>query len=185
MSGVFLALSLGAAQAQISDSNNNNNALPAFPSCTDHRGETVQYIERHDVDVKPSVSKIAVRYLNEKDIADPAIIYDEDFLQGLSRLEFDFTMAHECYHLSSGDAYRAYQYYNETLEFQTRGELQNIEDDADCRAAIRMREEFGYSRADIESLEPFINRMTSRRKEEARMQNILACYGEDALELVN
>lgn len=185
MSGVFLALSLGAAQAQISDSNNNNNGLPNFPSCTDQRGETVQYLENDTVDIRPSVSKIAVRYLNQSPISQPAIIYDVAFLQGLSRLEFDFTMAHECYHLSSGDAYRAYQYYNETLEFQTRGDLQNIEDDADCRAAIRMREEFGYSRADIESLEPFINRMTSRRKEEARMQNILACYEEDVLELVN
>lgn len=116
-----------------------------FPACTDHTGTSVQYINSDMIDIRPSIAYIGVRYIETDPISQPAIIYKQDFLSALSPFAFDFTMAHECYHLKSGDAYKAYDHYQETGRFQSRKELQDFEDDADCYAARYLILNSGYN----------------------------------------
>jgi len=116
-----------------------------FPACVDHTGTPVQYIDNDTIDIHPGIAYIGVRYLKTDPISQPAIIYKRDFLHQLSPFAFDFTMAHECYHLQSGDAFKAYLHHQETGGFQSRRELQQFEDDADCYAAHDLIVNHGYN----------------------------------------
>lgn len=88
----------------------------------------------------------------------------------MSPVERDFTLAHECYHLSSGDARQVYEHGIPDSGQDT------FEDNADCDAAGRMREEFHYTAEDMRTLEPLIRRATTYRKEDARVTHVMDCY---------
>ncbi len=177
-------LALGDSQANIVKPPQESNVLRRnFSRYTDHRGEEGRYVDVNSVSLSQDIFLIAVRYLDQNPISKPVIAYEIDFLNSLSDVEFDFTLEHERYHLTSGDAFRAYKYYEEHNKYQTRRDLQAIEDDADAHAARQLKRQFNYSRADVESLRPLINRVTSQYQQDERMKNILVCYDESVPKL--
>ena len=146
-----------------------------FPACFDHRGTPVRYL-RNDIGLdSPWVFNFGTRYLDQRNIEDPVIFYDPDLMQTQTKVAIDFTLAHECYHFSSGDTYRAYEIMN-TRERPTRDEMQEQEDAADCNAAHRMRDEFGYTTDDLQTISPLLKAIGASREISTRIPKIIACY---------
>ena len=143
-----------------------------FPACFDHRGAPATYLP-NDIGLdKPWAIYFGARYLDQRNIEDPVIFYDPDHMETLSKAALDFIFAHECFHLASGDAYRAYEAMN-TSERPGRDEMQEQEDAADCNAANRMREEFNYTEEEMRGAIESISGVMNIRK---RIPSIMACY---------
>lgn len=145
-----------------------------FPACHDSQGTPVRYVSDDDINVVPWVFFAGARYLSANPIAEPAIVYEPDKIDPLSPVQRAFVFAHECYHLSSGDAREVYRYRNEGRSFPAdRDEI--IEANADCDAARRMRSEYRFTAEDMLGLHDMIRRAHSGDDEE-RMAHIMACY---------
>lgn len=150
-SALFAAFSAASAMAeQETTPIGSESSAFDFPACVDHMGTEVQYIDNDRINIRPRVAYIGVRYLETDPISKPAIVFKRDFLHQLSQFAFDFAMAHECYHFSSGDAYDAYVHHQDTGHFQSRSELQQFEDDADCYAARHLVANLGYDYEQIQ-----------------------------------
>lgn len=154
----------------------------SFPSCTDDIGQSVGYFNRKDEAVRHVIytSYAGARFLDENEIMHPAILYDPAIFDGQPDIVLDFVLAHECYHLNSGDARQVYTLIRDDAYGNTPKEwIQQIELDADCGAARRMRDEFRYSAQDMAGLFSIIQMTThGRQAERDRLANISACYGE-------
>lgn len=148
-----------------------------FPVCHDHTGTAAAYLP-NDIGLdRPWVVHFGVRYLDQENIQDPVVFYDPDEIQNLSKAALDFTFAHECFHLSSGDAYRAYEIIN-SGERLSRRDMHDEEDAADCHAARRMRHEFSYSVEDLRSALEEINSFTRMGN---RTAHIIDCYNSPVI----
>jgi|AntRauTorcE11897_2_1112592.scaffolds.fasta_scaffold01249_3 hypothetical protein len=146
-----------------------------FPACTDKRGEEVAYLRADKIPVHPYVMEAGARYLETDPISKPAIFYEHAFFEDLASVARDFSFAHECYHLSSGDAIRAYEHKKEHGYYKNREDHQVIEDKADCHATGRLKNEFGYTAKDLDVVEEAIDLMDSNDHTE-RMQKIRLCF---------
>lgn len=82
----------------------------SFPACTDISGEQAKYVSRDDIDITPGVAYAGARYLDAETQSGPLIIYNQNFYDNLSPVQRDFTFAHECAHLNTGDAVQAYRH---------------------------------------------------------------------------
>lgn len=156
--------------------NRKRPLIPYMRKCNDDRGTAVRLLNSDSEDNPYYISMINVRYLDQANIAGPSIIYDEDFVKQLSPIQLQFTMAHECYHLSSGDARAAYEHLNFTGKAQSRDELQHIENDADCGALNYMQTQMGYARKDFDSeINALFHMVQSSRKADARYNALQSC----------
>ena len=149
-----------------------------FPACTDGQGTVVRYVStQENIPISPLVFYAGARYLQTNPLAHPAIVYDPEFLAPLTPIERDFTLAHECYHLSSGDALMVYNYIETHHRYLPRAQTEIIERNADCDAARRMRDEYRYSAEDMAVLRNVIRSVTPRpAQQEERMAHIMACF---------
>ncbi|MGM0421705.1 MAG: hypothetical protein ACQEQL_01245 [Pseudomonadota bacterium] len=146
-----------------------------FPACTDKRSEEVVYLRADKVHIHPYVMEAGARYLETNPISKPAIFYEYEFFEELPSVARDFSFAHECYHLSSGDALSAYEYKQKHDDYKEREDMMEVEDRADCHAAGRLKNEFGYTAKDLEVLEKAIDSMDSNDHTQ-RMQKIQTCF---------
>ncbi len=148
-----------------------------FPACSDDRGETVTYHSEDDptIDYKGMVMYAGARYLDLDTISTPVIIYDESFLDGAPQVMLDFTMAHECFHLSSGDARYAYE-ADLTGVSMSGDEKFRLENRANCSAAHDLRDIWGYKPEDVSVLESEMRARMSNRHANKFMPIIQSCF---------
>lgn len=176
LAGAFVAVSGQSAPA----GTDMSPSLPGMqPACHDVSGTPARYMSSDEYERQapgaPAIAFASARYLEPSIPARPAIIFDAAFLNGLSDNERLFVSLHECHHLSSGDARETYRYLNGSAEKEPV--KKTVEDEADCGAIRRMRDEFGASAADIAALEPLIRAVTGRKyKEDARIRLAASCY---------
>ena len=154
---------------------NQKNEAQSFPECKDHNGQPVKYVNSRDY--SGFIIYANVRYLDTDPISNPAIIYNAHFIESLSKLERDFTMAHECYHLSSGDAYKAYEDLALGIKRDRDSDIimRKMEDDADCAATRELRTDYGYSVESIENLYNLFDRFENGPELERRMNLVREC----------
>lgn len=60
-----------------------------------------------------------------------------------------------------------------------RSDMLEMEDEADCDAAKRMRDEFGYGAEQMGEVYGVITHVTPQKSIQARWDKIVQCYGED------
>ncbi|HEU4839686.1 MAG TPA: hypothetical protein VFS88_09815 [Micavibrio sp.] len=147
-----------------------------FPACADDHGARVTYMtdDQYQRQARGQIYTImfaAARYMNADTAQEPVIGYSAPFIDSINQSAGRFVFLHECFHLSSGDARKAY------LSIQGGGEKakREMEDNADCSAATRMRDEFHASEEEMFSIAPMIDAVSSGRGAE-RMADIMACY---------
>ncbi len=149
-----------------------------YPTCHDSFGTPVQYVDiQTEHDVTRRVNIAGARYLNfeQEQFESPAIVLDTDYLSSLSSIEQDFIFAHECYHLSSGDAREMYHNHIYLGIRMDRSFTRKIELDADCHAARILRNN-GYNYSDIEDIQELLRGTTANSRLEERINNINACF---------
>lgn len=149
-----------------------------FPLCIDISGDRAEYFSKDEIDIRPSVAYAGARYRDAENQSGPLIIYDQSFIDGLTDVQRDFSFAHECAHLSTGDAVVAYQNYLADRSFG-RKDMQDMEDRADCLAVYRMRDEFGYNAEHMREVYDLILDVERAGAAQARWDKIVHCYGED------
>lgn len=172
LTGLFMALAVPAAAQPMAPP-----VAESFPACYDSAGTPVRYVSDEEVNVVPWVFFAGARYLNASTVTEPAIVYEPEKIAALSPVGRAFVFAHECYHLSSGDAMEAYRQQNETGRYFTEEKREIIEANADCDAAHRLRDEYRFTLSDIESLHDLIRRVHSD-DDEKRIAHIMACYAD-------
>jgi hypothetical protein len=169
LTAAFMGVALASAATQ---------EHPEYPACRDVAGTPVTYIttEQYDRDAvgqRHYVAYAAALYLNSNPPAQPVIVYNPDFVASLNSVGRAFVFSHECHHLASGDSRNAYLALNGAPEKMPR--KQPMEDNADCAASRRVRDEFGVSREQL-SLQYAMIRRVAPRDHQARMNAIMACY---------
>lgn len=168
----FLSV-LFMAQAAVANDAPLPEALDQMPSCTDSDGTPVRYVpDTADIKLSHLIHIAGARYLQPDAMEEPAIVYQPKRIRSLSFLERAFTWSHECYHLSSGDTRAVYRHYN---EHGRAPDTDQMERDADCDAARRLRTDYGYSGDDLENLQDLLLKAESKLANE-RMVHIRACF---------
>lgn len=168
-------ISASSSHAENNDARINIDGLdfPAAPVCYDHTGAQAQIINSDNHSAVVMYANI--RYLDAQNIADPAILINERFWNSLSDIQKGFTIAHECYHLSSGDAHAIYSDLQSSGIKQSRDDMLQFEDDADCSAAQMLTQNYGYSADIMNEIHPLVDRVSNRRETVRRMENIRQC----------
>lgn len=183
LSATTLALSLQYTQAaEVVTDRLETSFDEAYtpPQCLDERGVEVGYANTKDHDIKPWAINIGARYLDHENIENPVIAYTPQFVKSLSKLEWDFTREHECFHFTSGDARKLYKILVNSGEKPERKDFMEIEDNADCHALDILLDELGYSLEDTKALVTFFKRGVGDYADRAqsRYDRALACYNE-------
>jgi len=168
-------ISASSSYADNNDARINIDGLdfPAAPVCYDHTGAQAQIINSDNHSAVVMYANI--RYLDAQNIADPAILINERFWNNLSDVQKAFTLAHECYHLSSGDAHAIYSDLQSSGIKQSRDDMLQFEDDADCSAAQMLTQNYGYSADIMNEIHPLVDRVSNRKETLRRMENIHQC----------
>lgn len=145
-----------------------------FPECHDSQGEKVNYFYEGEVYNKHTIYIAGARYLNETPLSQPAIFYAPQYFDQMSQIERDFSFAHECHHLESGDALYNYVYYRDTGRDLPPKEKRRIEDNADRAAAIKLYQ-LGYKEGQLSILKKLF-RTASYEKSESRYEYVLKSF---------
>lgn len=165
-----------------------NNATIDFGglTCTDHRGTPALVMHEDEYNAQADdpqmVMYAGARYLRgdvsdrhntsqPNDIQGPVIVYDDALSRFMAPEQAQFVFLHECFHLNSGDAVTNYVDANLTAESIDLMELA-----ADCYAVRRLRDEFDLQAEGLARIETLARAVTPYRAEDARIENIRACY---------
>lgn len=142
--------------------------------CNDHIGQRALILDTSEYSGPFRVYVAGVRYLETAPISIPAIILDMKKFKAMSSLEKQFTLAHECYHLASGDAYHTYEMLSFNIKVPKEEDI-SMELDADCHAAKKIRELGIYTYANYSRLKYFISSYTSSSRLNERLTNLQRC----------
>jgi hypothetical protein len=149
----ILAASAATAQAQGLERGRlhdiltlNDGARITIPACRDAQGRKVRYVLAAGQGTMQADSGRWSIVSVFTPVSGPQVLIGPDLL-GLPRQTVQFVVEHECHHHASGDVFR--QFMEAVNPAGQPLPVHQMEYDADCTAAARVRDLYGYTADDL------------------------------------
>lgn len=159
----------------------NNGDSVYLPDCRDHRGIKVRFAvtNAYEYTQNAGAQDYGARYSIES-TASPQTGPQVRMSPGILNLptsSVQFAVEHECYHHQSGDVFQSFM--DSVVPGRYPESYSRLELDADCAAAQRMRDKFGYNADDIrEALAIYPEKTPNHPPRADRVARALACFSE-------